>query len=362
MDMTLKTNAPLVPAAHDKPFTQGIRHPDLWLWDSWCYTENGCTHLYCLALGRKTVRGDLIRPQDRNQYPFHIRHFTSTNEGQTWSDQGSIMSPSMDAQSFCNRNIWSGCIKPISKTQKLVSFTGIRELDSQHQFLQAIGVALSNDGQNIDARQDQPLSCPRRDYDEITKAGYYLGPRQELGANKGENNGPILAWRDPFIFVDDNNEIQLFWSAKIAPRESAIAHVSLQQHGTGFAIKTLHPPMQLPDGQNITQAEIPKIHHDKTTGKYYLLVSACDRLYENQPDQEISKTLRLYTSKSLRGPWQSYRPKSSIIPGLAHCFGASIISANFEKNTMNLICPLTEMAPPNLQLSFAPVQTICIGE
>ncbi|VAV95198.1 hypothetical protein MNBD_ALPHA06-1910, partial [hydrothermal vent metagenome] len=309
-----------------------------------------------------TIRGEHIRPEERNQHPFHFRHFTSSDNGRTWSDQGSVMSPAQNKQSFYHRNIWSSSIKPISKTQKLVSFTGIRQQDPQHQFLQAIGVAVTKDGQNISALQEQALSCPQRDYESITKAGYYLGPKEQLGANKGEDDGPILAWRDPFIFVDDNDEIQLFWSAKIAAREAAIAHATLQQNDTGFAIKTLHPPMLLPDGHNITQAEIPKIHHDKKTGKYYLLVSACDRLYENQPEQQVSKTLRLYTAQSIRGPWQSYKEQGSTLPGLAHCFGASILSADFDKPELYLICPRTEMAPPALQLTFAPVQTVCISQ
>ena len=118
--------------------------------------------------------------------------------------------------------------------------------------------------------------------------------------------------------------------------------------------------MRLPDGQGITQAEVPKICHDKQGGKYYLLISACDRLHENQPDHQVSKTLRLYTSSTMRGPWQAYRRNVSILLGLDHCFGASILSADFDKGVLDLLCPLTEKAAPKVQLSFAPVQTVSI--
>ncbi len=360
MDMTLQANAPVVPVAYAKPFSNGIVHPELWLWDSWCYSENGQAHLYCLALGRRTIAGDLIRPEDRNQYPFHIRHFMSRDDGDTWQDQGVFQSHCSDVKSFYSHSVWSGDVKPISDRQKLVGFTGIRRPDPAHEFLQAIGVGLTDDGHTVHSLQNEALSCPQRDYDEIIAAGYYLGPRDDLGANAGEGGGPILAWRDPFIFVDDDHEIQLFWSAKISPKEGAIAHASLKRNTRGFEIKKLHPPMPLPDGQSITQAEVPKIFYDKQAGDYYLLISACDRLYEGQPDGQVHKTLRLYKSKSLRGPWVTYRHSGSIIMGLDHCFGASVLSADFSKGAIRLICPITEMAKSELQLSISPIKTVSV--
>jgi hypothetical protein len=360
MDSVPVTIAPVIPAAHKEPFIGSIVHPDLWLWDSWCYQDHGLTHLHCLALGRKTPHGNYIRPADRNQYPFHIRHFTSTDDGKTWVDLGVFQTPCPNEQSFYSRNVWSGCVKPVSDTQKLVSFTGIRSLDPEHEFLQAIGLAQSDDGASITRIQNEALSCPRRDYDAIINAGYYLGPKDGLGANAGEEDGPIMAWRDPFIFVDENDEIQLFWSAKTAPKEGAIAHACLKAVKNGFAIKELHPPMRLPDGQSITQAEVPNIIYNKQDREYYLLISACDRLHEQQADHQVSKTLRLYKSKALRGPWAPYRQSGSILTGLEHCFGASILDADFKNGRLRLACPLTERAAPDTQLSFAPVQTIII--
>ena len=92
----------------------------------------------------------------------------------------------------------------------------------------------------------------------------------------------------------------------------------------GYAIETLHPPITLPDGKSITQAEVPKIYYDADSEIYYCLISACDRLYEGQDDSEVSKTLRLYKAGDLRGPWYSYRVGSSLLPGLENMFGASI--------------------------------------
>lgn len=358
MQNSFEHNVPSFPAPHKGLFKGGIVHPELWLWDSWCFERNGISHLYCLALSRQTADGQQIWPHERNKYPFHIRHFTSGDQGHSWKDCGIFQSLSPDADSFYSRNIWSGSVKPLTSSKFIAGFTGIRLLDKSHEFLQSIGVAHSRDGQSLDSVQSEPLSCPRRDYDDIRKAGYYLGPKEDLGANSGEGGGPILAWRDPFTFVDDGGGIHMFWSAKISPGEGAIAHVELEVDNGEYRIKKLHAPMRLPDGAEITQAEVPKIIYDKHNKLYYLLISACNRLRENQPDNEISKTSRLYKSNNLRGPWAPYRAGSSVISGLENCFGASVLRADFKEQILLLVCPITEKAAPKWQLTFAPIKTV----
>jgi len=356
----IENHAPVLPTPYTELFTGGIIHPDLWLWDSWCFEQAGIAHLYCLALSRKTANGTPIRPQDRNNYPFHVRHFISKDQGQNWKDCGLFQSVSPDEQSYYRRNIWSGSVEPVANGQNLVGFTGIRLLDKNHEFLQSIGVGLSKDGFQIECIQPNALSCPRRDYDAIIGAGYYLGPKEGLGANNGEDGGPILAWRDPFTIIDDMGEIQMFWSGKASPREGAIVHATLEIRNEEYRIKKLHAPMRLPDGADITQAEVPKVIYDKKRGLYYLLISACNRLREDQPESEISKTSRLYKSESLRGPWQPYRHNSSLMPGLENCFGASILRCDFDNDALHLICPVTEKAAPKWQLTFAPIKTVSL--
>jgi hypothetical protein len=119
--------------------------------------------------------------------------------------------------------------------------------------------------------------------------------------------------------------------------------------------------MSLPDGAAITQAEVPKIIHDEKRGIFYLLISACNRLREDQADVEVSKTLRLYKSDNLRGPWAPYKKSGAILSGLENGFGASILAADFEKNELKIICPITENAPLKYQLTFAPVKTISLN-
>lgn len=356
--MTSST-APIPPFSFQS-YKDGILHPSLWLWDSWTYKEGNSLHLYALGLSRETADGSPILPDHRNNYPFHFRHFESFDHGNSWMDLGAVLRPSKDPNSYYSRNVWSGSATRLSDNRKLMGFTGLREVDNDHPFLQSIGIGISSDGMAFDSIQKEAISCPRRDYDDIIKAGYYLGPKEDLGHKDGEHGGPILAWRDPYIFIDKTGTIHCFWSAKISPKVGAIAHATLVETEAGFKIDKLHPPITLPDGDTITQAEVPKIYFDEHKAIYYCLVSACDRLNETQADEEVSKTLRLYKSSNLRGPWETYAKDTSILPNLPHMFGASIVDTNFLTGDIQLIAPVTERAHIDKQLSFAPIQTVNI--
>ena len=198
-----------------------------------------------------------------------------------------------------------------------------------------------------------------RDYDVIRAAGYYLPAKETLGAHDGEEGGPILAWRDPFILDAGDGRLEVFWSAKIGPARPAVAHATVRQSGSAFQIETLLPPMTLPDDAAFTQAEVPKVYADAETGNWYLIISACDRLSETQPADEVTKVLRLYRSSSLRGPWKpAFADGVSLIPDTEHLFGASIMQTDFRAGRFSLIAPYTEYAADNRQLTFAPVKTV----
>lgn len=351
-----------VPPRSTQIFRQGITHPELWLWDSWTVWEGDILHLYTLALSRQTSTGAPIHPENRNDHPFHFRHFISEDRGGSWTDQGAVLHPDTDTdtgpKSYYSRNVWSGSATVLPDGRKLIGFTGIRAVDDEHLFLQSISLYLSGDGHSFDMIASEPLSCPQRDYEAILSAGYYLGPKEALGSKNGEDGGPILAWRDPYTFFDAAGVLHCVWSAKVGPKIGALAHAVLRDTKHGFVIDTLYPPITLPDSDTITQAEVPKIFYDDTDDVYYCLLSACDRLYEGQTDSEVTKTLRLYKSANLRGPWKEYREASAIIPNLAHMFGASVISTDFDKQNMKIIAPITEMASLERQLTIAPVQSV----
>lgn len=350
---------PPIPPACPDVFRGGIDHPNLWLWDSWTLqTPAGPLHLYCLALSRTHSDGRSITPPERNDFTFHIRHFTSDDGGQTWRDRGVATLPQQIADGADARNVWSGSALRLHDGQTAFGFTGIRDCGKARSFLQTICVATAPAPGAEWRRPASPISCPLRDYDAITATGYYLGPKDELGSRDGEEGGPIMAWRDPFLFHMPNGELRAVWSAKLSPAVPAIAHARLKQRGDRIVMDELLEPIELPDAALMTQAEVPKIYFDETTEEFLLLVSACDRRYEGQPDAECTHIHRLYVSRDVSGPWRPFQAGNSKLPGLENMFGASLLSHDLERGRFEVLGPYTENAGPAHQLRFAAPVTI----
>ncbi len=355
------TGSVTIPPASSLVFGNGISHPDLWLWDSWILRQDEKLHLYCLALNRHTPDGTPIRPGDRNDHAFHVRHFTSQDSGGTWRDQGCFAQSGMVGDGSDRHSIWSGSVASLPGGNALVfAHTGIRKAGPRRPFIQSVNMIAASSPDAPLAGPKAALLCAERDYDLITAAGYYLGPRDMLGDQDGEEGGPILSWRDPFVFVGHDGTIHLFISAKTGPGTPAIAHAIIEESGGDFALDCLRPPIELPDSRLYTQAELPKVYHDRKNDLYYMLISTSNRLYEGQPDKEVSKDHRLFRAGSLAGPWAAYCETDSLLPDLGGLFGSSPIKTDFATGDFTLISPVTEMARPPSQLTFAPVRSVNI--
>ena len=341
-----------IPPAHAGTFKRHIVHPDLWLWDSWSYTDESGWHLYSLALSRQDMGGRAITPSQRNDFPFHIRHFFSTDQGQTWRDCGCFLEPTGDASSYYGANVWSGSMTQLESGQVVVGFTGIRRQTDERKFLQAVGYGLSEDGHSPVSISSEPVSCPLRDYTDIRDKGYYLGLRSDLGENSGEEGGPILAWRDPFCIEVEPGVLHAWWSAKVEPRVGAVAQARVLVADDGFGLDELFEPIVLPDAKDYTQAEVPKVYPCKSEGSYMMLVAACDRLFEGQPDIEVNKQLRVYRSQEMLGPWEIGSPAGSVVSEGKSVFGCSVIDQQPE-GKCRMACPVTEMVAPEDQLTIS---------
>lgn len=351
---------PIPPPASQR-FENGIAHPSLWLWDSWTTELDGILHLQCLALSRTDADGRAVDPQNRNDSPFHIRHFESSDNGLSWQDKGMFLQPARQGDGAFARNVWSGAIVARRNKSWISGFTGIRDMNGDRPFLQTICLGEAAGGAPLDPAQATTLSCPLRDYEQIRSAGYYLSPKHLLGAPEGEEGGPILAWRDPFILEADNGRLEVFWSAKASSARPAVAHATVRHQNGQFHIDTLHPPMLLPDDAKFTQAEVPKVYRDQESGLWYMLISACDRMNEDQPADEVTKRLRLYKASSIRGPWlPAFDHDGSAVPDAENLFGGSFLRVDFKTGNLLLIAPYSEYAPSDKQLTFAPVKQISL--
>ena len=347
-----------IPDALDTVFRGSIRHPLLWLWDSWTMWDNGALHLYCLALSRTAHDGSAIRPPQRNDHGFHVRHFVSTDAGSHWRDLGAVLTPGMAADGADQRNVWSGSVTRLADGDIAFGYTGVREMGDDRRFLQTICVGLGSWPGQMDRPPAAAISCPLRDYDMIRDTGYYLAPKPTLGAAAGEEGGPILAWRDPFLLEGNDGTLHAFWSAKTRPIEPAIAHATLVRRGGELVLEKLFPPVTLPDGADFTQAEVPKVYPDPASGGYLLLISACSRMFEGQPDSDVRQEQRLYRAPTLAGPWVPAMRSGSLVRGLETLFGASIIAIDRESGAIDIMGPYTENAGGESQLSFSAKRTV----
>ena len=342
-----------IPPAHADPFVGGIVHPSLYLWDAWSFSNEEGMHLYCLAVSRTASDGSSIEPAARNDYPFHVRHFVSSDGAATWQDTGCFQQPRPGTGLFDAKTIWSGSITPLGDGSNLIAYTGIRESGPDLLFQQSIGLALSSDGNKPDRLFDSPISCPLRDWQVISELGYYLGNKSILGDRDGEDGGPILAWRDPYALID-NGEVHLFWGAKKGSRKPALAHAVLEPDGNGFRVSRLFAPTLLPDGDRFTQIELPKVLRDPDSGKYYLIVSTCNRLYEGQTDAEVDKTIRMYAAESLEGPWSPAGANGSeLMCNSNHMFGMTVLDADFSAEELLCMSPYTDAADYELRLTLS---------
>ena len=347
------------PAPHPDKFVGEIIHPNLWLWDSWTVRVDSILHLYCLGLARVNSVGEPITVFEFNDYPFHFRHFVSDDNGETWQDHGAVLHPGNLSDGSDSGNVWSGSVHKLASGEILFGYTGIEHKSPTRKFVQTINFAIGGvDGPTIFPSESQ--SHPVRDREAIIQAGYYLPEEDRIGHNDGEGDGPILAWRDPFIYETDAGVLHAFWSAKVEPRVPAVAYAILEKDGNQWIAK-LQAPIRLPDETEYTQAEVPKLCIDKDTGDYLLMISSCNRLHEQQSDKEITKGLRLYRSNTITGPWTSVFEHGSLIHGVDHLFGASFVDREISEKTANLIAPYTVKIGGDRPMTFAPIQTVHLG-
>ncbi len=305
MDLKISDSA-LRPPARDMIFKGSINHPDAFIWDAWSLTKDGTIFLYALASPRDVYKDGTIDIQtQRDHIPHHHRLFISTDQGKSWKDGGPVFAPRLGEDKFDSRSIWTG--STVHFQGKIIGgYTGIRMTDESHPFIQSIGLSVSDDGKIYTRLTSEPLSCPIRDYDEIRAKGYFLGERNDLGTDKGENGQNILAWRDPGLVVDPaTGLLHAFWSAKTdktEEQEAALAHGIIHDPLTKPRLELL-APAHLPDHAEFTQAEVPQLIYSKAAKLFYMVVSTTNRTSGDQTDGDLDLAARLYSSPELGGKW-----------------------------------------------------------
>lgn len=341
-------------------FKQGIAHPDYFLWDAWSCQHRGLLHLYCLALPRRTEKGEAINPDQRNQYRFHVRHFISQDDGISWKDHGVFQQPAMANDRHDSSNVWSGSVFVDAQDQLWVGYTGIEQPSSDRPFVQNMALAKAHSFDSLEPARRFFLSSVLANYNEIRAAGYFLDAPQRLGYVKGECGGSILAWRDPFLFASGGKNYMAF-AAKASAVQPAMGLARWDPSQPDKGIELL-PPVVFPDDHSFTQLEVPKIYALKERRQFLLLCATTDRISEDQPGDEVNMQIRLYLSEHISGPWRPAGTTTSVLGNCDHLFGATVLTINEQSGTITLMAPYTTAPNDHRDLTFAPRFSVSLEE
>lgn len=265
--------------AHQKPdeLPKGVYTvKGQYIWDSWIVEDEGVLHRYALSASIEYT------PNERHQHSF-VRHAISRDQGDSWEDIGPAITPTARS-TWPDHVIWTSSVllrkdRPEGK-EFLMFVTGRSMKDG---WTQKIGLCRSADGYTFDE--------PR----------LILAPQERLGYDTTDDDGIIMAWRDPKVLRHpETGQWHMFFSAKMRS-EDGTPHPTV-----GHAIATsdaldeweLQPPLRLP--HYYAQLEVPyMIYRD---GKFYLFVSTQNfPLKDNNRDKQAN--YRGYRSDNIRGPW-----------------------------------------------------------
>ena len=330
-------------------FPASIASPRWHLWDNAGYKQDGVTHIYAQAAER--VPGE--RPEAR-YWRAYWRHFSSADEGHTWTDEGPALRPRAGSGAADAKAIWSGSVMVLPDGRRLAAYTG---LAAGHLALQSISLAVSHDGSEfVRLTESHPLLSPTRDYDRLLDLGYYLCPRATLGDEPSEADGTFMALRDPFLFWHDG-QLHMLFGAKAVDGPSvtrAVGHAIIRT-SIAEAECELLPPIRVPDGHEFNMLELPNVvHHD---GLYYLIISTARLAHLDQPDLETGKSVRIYRSTGLDAGWRPYGDAGThvILGPESRLYGLSIIGEQGrEGDTMTCRAFWVDdtTLPPSLRLTI----------
>ena len=265
---------------------------DFYIWDNWVLSDEGKLHRYFLAASKKYTL------DERHEHAY-IRHAVSVNKAKSWNDLGAVLKPTKDA-SWPDLVVWSG--SAVKKDDEILLFvTGRSKEDG---LLQKIGLARSSDAH------------------KFSKIKLILEPTEAFNYDISDDDGVIMAWRDPFVFYDAKTKLwHMFFAAKQKLNGKTIAAIG---HAISLDEKlekwNLLKPLKL--SETFAQIEVPNLVYKD--GLYYLFVSV---QYFPQEKTNLKKKaeLRAYTAKDINDNWELL-----IEPISGHEFYATTIFKNQE--------------------------------
>ncbi len=280
-------------------FHRSVVSENWYLWDNYGYADAQAIHIYSQAADKSACGS----PEERYSSAYW-RHFVSRDDGVTWQDEGPVLSSRDDPDAYDSQTIWSGSVLQRHDGLVVAAYTGLQR---GALALQSMAIAVSADGYSFErVDQERPLLSAVLDYDELRSKGYYLGPLATLGNTEGEEDGTFLCFRDPFLLIDDAGRTHLYFGAKARQGKTivgALGHALFVDNEQLSSVEVLAPQF-VPDANEFNLLELPNVF--MRDGAFYLMISTSRLAYFGQPDLQAQKSVRIYHSRSLSGPWQPY--------------------------------------------------------
>lgn len=287
-----------------------IQSEEFYIWDNWGFVDStGVLHIYAQYCEKALCQC----PEDR-YWQVHIEHFVSRDQGKTFLHCGPAIEKSQEQDAFDAYNIWSGCAIPLDGDCVLALYTGLqlsREplANNRKYALQSIGASFSRDGGYTFEKMKEPLISPVRDYELLQEKGYYLGPKDTLGAID-DPDGTFMCLRDPEVFKE-GHKYHIVFGAKaqvIVDGQSvirnAVGHAIIEDIDDFQKIQ-IQKPLFIACENDYNQLELPGLF--LWGEQYFLVISTTQLAYLGQSDLEVDKTVRIYRSTQLLdGKWQPF--------------------------------------------------------
>ncbi|WP_434994708.1 glycosyl hydrolase family 32 [Arthrobacter sp. Ld5] len=263
-----------------------FRLPDHWVWDSWLADDGENYHLFFLRASRA-----LIDPA-RRHFRASIGHAISPDlEGWTLLPDALVAA---DVPAWDDLATWTGCTVRGSDGLWHLFYTGVSRAENGLQ--QRIGSAVSDDLVTWTRSPMPALEADPRWYEKL-----------------GEGTWPDEAWRDPFVFFDEETQLwQMVITARSRtgdPDQRAVVGHAVSADLTQWDTR---PPLSSPAGFG----EMEVIQSREVQGEAVLLFSCLPDKAPGVAFDTASTGTWIARGESLVGPWNITGSSSFFLPGV----------------------------------------------
>ena len=263
-----------------------FRLADHWVWDSWLADDGRDYHLFFLRASRA------LRDPDRRHRRASIGHAVSADlENWTLLPDALVAA---DEPSWDDMATWTGSTVQGHDGRWHLFYTGVSR--AEDGLRQRIGSAVSDDLISWERTGAGPLEADPRWYEKL-----------------GEGTWPDEAWRDPFVFYDDDSrQWQMLVTARAATGDPDARGVVGHAVSDDLEHWTVRPPLTAPAGFG----EMEVVQSQVVDGTAVLIFSCLPRLAPGIPFSETSTGTWIAPGAGRLGPWELERSSSFFVPGV----------------------------------------------